>query len=71
MLCFFIVLQPHSKEAVNDTHKEKLIKIETWLLLTFFICLLNQLSSIHSIITDGSAQIVEKDDSLNRQIVNG
>ena len=48
----------------NDTHREKLFclihyknllkqkpEVEDWLLLTFFICLHNQLSSIHSIVT--------------------
>ena len=42
---------------VNDSLKEKLCftqfstRMAVWLLLTFFICLYNQLSSIHSIIT--------------------
>ena len=44
----------------NDTHKEncvllnsaqKLIEIEGWLLLTFLLCLHNELDSIHSIVT--------------------
>ena len=45
-------------ESDNDTHSEKLsftqfsIRMATWLLLTFSICLYNQLSTIHSIITD-------------------
>ena len=60
----------------NDTHMEELvlwifvlnsvqkfIEIQGWLLLTFFICLYNQLSSINSIIV----QMPEKHDSLNRQ----
>ena len=43
----------------NDTHREKLVllnseqeftRTEAWLLLAFFICLHNQLSSIHSVI---------------------
>ena len=43
--------------AINDTHREKLYftqfstKMATWLLLVFFMCLHNQLSSTHSIIT--------------------
>ena len=42
---------------VNDTHREKLCLLNSvqewrvWLLLTFFLCLRNQLSSTHSIIT--------------------
>ena len=56
----------------NDTHMEKLvllnsvqifIEMQGWLLLTFFICLHNQLSSFNSIIV----QISEKRDSSNRQ----
>ena len=41
----------------NDTHREKLrftkfsTKMAAWLLLDFFICLRNHLSSIHSIVT--------------------
>ena len=30
---------------------QKLIETEAWLLLTFFLCILNKLTSIHSIIT--------------------
>ena len=54
---------------VNDTHIEELdsvqkfIEIQDWLLLTFFICLHNQLSSFNSIIV----QMSEKRDSSNRQ----
>ena len=45
------------KFNLNDTHREKLCstkfstRMTVWLLLTFFICLHNQLSSIYSIIT--------------------
>ena len=38
-----------------------------WLLLTFFKCLHNQLSSMHSIITYSRVQMFEKSDSSNRQ----
>ena len=44
-------------KQLNDTHREKLcflrgfIEMEARLLLIFFICLHNQLSSIHSIVT--------------------
>ena len=41
----------------------KFIAIQGWLLLTFFICLLNQLSSFNSTIV----QMSEKRDSSNRQ----
>ena len=45
---------------LNDTHMEEhdsvqeLIEIEGWLLLTFFICLHNHLSSLNSIIVQVS-----------------
>ena len=42
---------------------QKLIEIQGWLLLTFSICLHNQLSSFNSIIV----QMSEKQDSSNRQ----
>ena len=42
---------------------KKIIEIQGWLLLTFFICLHNQLSSFDSIIV----QMPEKHDSSNRQ----
>ena len=42
---------------------KKIIEIQGWLLLTFFICLHNQLSSFDSIIV----QMSEKRDSSNRQ----
>ena len=57
-----------SNSKVNDTHMEELtsvkkfIEIQGWLLLTFFICLHNQLSSFNSIIV----QVSEKRDSSNR-----
>ena len=46
--------------VVNDTDKEncvllssvqEIIEIEAWLLLTFLLCLHNQLISTHSIVT--------------------
>ena len=45
---------------LNDTHREncalfnsvqEFIEIETWLFLTFYLCLQNQSVSIHSIVT--------------------
>ena len=48
--------------SINDTHMEEL-EIQGWLLLTFFVCLHNQLSSFNSIIV----QMSEKRDSSNRQ----
>ena len=41
---------------------QKYIEIQGWLLLTFFICLHNQLSSFNSI----AVQIYEKHDSSSR-----
>ena len=42
---------------------QKFIEIQGWLLLTFFICLHNQLNSFNSI----NLQMSEKRDSSNRQ----
>ena len=42
---------------------QKFIEIQGWLLLTFFICLHNQLSSVNSIIV----QMSEKHDSSSSQ----
>ena len=52
-------------DMANDTHMEELdsvqkfIEIQGWLLLTFFICLQNQLSYFNSVIV----QVSEKHDS--------
>ena len=54
---------------LDDTHMEeidsvqKFIEMQGWLLLTFFICLHNQLSSFNSVIVEMS----EKHDSSSRQ----
>ena len=47
---------PTIYENFNDTYKEKMFypiqyKKAAWLILTFLICLHNQLTSIHSIVT--------------------
>ena len=42
---------------------QKFIEIQGWVLLTFFICLQNQLSSFNSI----TVQMSEKHDSSSRQ----
>ena len=42
-------------------------RMAAWLILTFFIYLDNQLSSIHSIMTYQRIQMFEKYDSSNRQ----
>ena len=53
---------------LNDTHMEELdsvqkfIEIQGWLLLSFFTCLHNQLSSFNSIIV----QMFEKHDSIHQ-----
>ena len=62
-----------STKLLNNIHMEerysqcallkKIIEIQGWLLLTFFICLHNQLSSFNSIIV----QMSEERDSSNRQ----
>ena len=47
-------------KEINDTHMEELdsvqkfIEIQGWLLLTFFICLHNQLSPFNSIVVQMS-----------------
>ena len=41
------------------------------MLLTFFICLHNQLSAIYPNVTYQRVQIFEKDDSSNREKMNG
>ena len=46
---------------------QKFIEIQGWLLLTFFICLHNQLSSLNSIIV----QMSEKHDSSKAVKMNG
>ena len=59
----------HIATTINDTHMEELdsvqkfIEIEGWLLLKFFICLHDQLSSFNSVIV----QMSEKHDSSSRQ----
>ena len=63
------VLPQIFKKRVNDTYMEeidsvqKFVEIQGWLLLKFFICLHNQLSSFNSIIV----QMSEKHDSSSRQ----
>ena len=55
--------------SFNDTHMEerdsgqKFIKTQGWMLLTFFICLYNQLSFFNSIIV----KMPEKHDSSSRR----
>ena len=75
MQTIFFLNVPHWDEAQTssisliDTHMEELdsvqnfIETQGWLLLTFFLCLHNQLSSFNSIIV----QMSEKRDSSNRQ----
>ena len=63
---------------LNDTHRERLlysihlvqefIEIKDWLLVTFFTCLHNQLSSIYSTATKKRIPRCEKVDSSNEQI---
>ena len=55
------ILTSRSCALLNSV--QKFIEIQDWLLLTFFICLPNQLSSFNSIIVKMS----EKRDSSNRQ----
>ena len=64
------------KGLLNDTHMEELrallkkfIEIQGWLLLTFFICLHNQLSSFNSIIVQMSEKRVHQIDSKNQWLL--
>ena len=41
---------------------QEFIEIEAWLLPTFFLCLHNQLSSVHSFVTFQRVQMFEKGD---------
>ena len=58
-----------SSMSLNDTHMEQLdsvqnfIETQGWLLLTFFLCLHNQLSSFNPAIV----QVPEKRDSSSKQ----
>ena len=65
--------------TLNDTHKErtctllnsvqKFIETQGWLLLTFFICLHNQLRSLNSIIPLSSEKRVHQIDSKNEWLL--
>ena len=60
---------------INDTHMQELdsvqkfIQIQGWLLLMFFICLHNQLSSLNSIIIQMSEKRVHQVDSKNEWLL--
>ena len=46
---------------------QEFIETEAWMLLTFFLCLQNQLLSIHSTVTYWREKMFEKYDSSDRQ----
>ena len=48
---------------------QKFIEIQGWLLLTFFICLHNQLSSFNSIIVQMSENVIHQIDSKNEWLL--
>ena len=48
---------------------QKFIKVQGWLLLTFFICLHNQLSSFNSIIVQMSENVIHQIDSKNEWLL--
>ena len=58
------------KNCVLIISVQKFMEIGDWLLLTFLICLRNQLSSIHSIATYQKVQMFEQSNSSNRQNMN-
>ena len=65
-----LILWLENSEFLNDTHRENCVLldlVQERLLLTFFIWLPSQLSSVHSIITYYRKQMLEKGDSSNRQ----
>ena len=62
---------PRVIKKKDDSRPHCIFEIEACLLLTFFICLDNQLSFTHSIKTYIRIQMLEKGDSSNRQKVNG
>ena len=60
---------------LNNTRRENCVlinsvpefdEIEAWLLLTFFVCLYNQLFSVYSFVTYWRVQMFEIHDSSNR-----
>ena len=63
------------QRSLNDTHMEELdsvqkfIEIQGWLLLTFFICLHNQLSSFNSIIVQMSEKQIHQVGSKNEWLL--
>ena len=59
-LCELTISRGGTCALLNSVQKS--IETQGWLLLTFFICLQNQLSSFNSIIV----QVSEKRDSSNR-----
>ena len=59
------------KNCVFLNSVQEFIEIKTWLLLTFFVCLHNQWSSIFSITTYWRVQMFEKYDSLDKQKMYG
>ena len=48
---------------------QKVIELQGWLFLTFFICLRNQLSSFNSIIVQMSEKCVDQIDSKNEWLL--
>ena len=47
----------------------KFIEVQGWLLLTFFICLYNQLSSFNSIIVEMYENVIDQIDSKNEWLL--
>ena len=48
---------------------QKIIEIQGWLLLTFFICFHNQISSFNSIIVQMSENMIHQVDSKNEWLL--
>ena len=57
----------HWENCVLSNSVEELTEIEAWLLLTFLLCLYNQLISAYLIVTYSRVEMSEKCNSSNRQ----
>ena len=67
----YVIFCINDKNYILLNSAQEFIEIEAWLLLTFLICLHNQLSSVYSTIIFWKEQIFEKVDLSNRQKKNG
>ena len=71
MIALVILMMLTGKNCVFLNSVQEFTEMEAWLFLTFSICLLNQLSSIHSIVMYERVQMFEIGYSSNRKKMNG